>query len=169
MRLGNVRSLATALLCAGIVSTQVACNDDITATDFKVAPLKQGGDVSLSDFKGKPVMLYFWATWCGPCREFAPVLDALHDEFAPKGVVFMAIAEDDRAKVRAYELEHPHHAPVYFDDNGAAMAGYNANGLPNLFVISPSGQIVYHAAGVNQMTGPDLAKLFDEQLKKATK
>lgn len=139
------------------------------AKDFRVAPLKPGGDVNFSEFKGKPVCIYFWATWCGPCKQFAPTLDKLVTEYAPKGIEFMAIASDDRKAVVPFEQKTPHKASVYIDQTGEASAAYGVTGLPTLFVVSADGKIIFTTTGINSTTEAELRAVMDQETAKTKK
>ncbi len=133
--------------------------------DFKLPPLKPGGDVSLSSFKGSPVVLYFWATWCGPCRQFAPVLDKLTEEFEPKGAKFMAISTDDDLKVvQTFETEHPHKSPTYWDRNHEVQAMLGVESLPSILVLDKAGKVAFISTGINENTGNKIAETLKSSL-----
>jgi thiol-disulfide isomerase/thioredoxin len=156
------------LMIAGLLS---GCVNESTpskaAPDFRVAPLKPAGDVKLSAYRGKPVLLYFWATWCGPCKEFAPALDKLVEEFEPKGVKFMAISGDSRNAVSTYEANRPHKAEVFLDPDGDAQKAFGVTGLPSIFVVSGDGQVIHGQAGLEATTYDDLKDLLTAQTKES--
>lgn len=133
--------------------------------DFKIPPVKPGGDVTLSSFKGSPVVLYFWATWCGPCRQFAPVLDKLTEDFEPKGAKFMAISTDDDLKtVQAFEAEHPHKSPVYWDRNHEVQALFGVESLPSIMVVDKAGKVAFMTKGIGDSTGDEIAAILAKEL-----
>lgn len=168
-----IRGLATALLLSGAL---LGCGEESLGAanegpigravpDFKVPPVKAGGDVSLSSQKGSPVVLYFWATWCGPCRQFAPVLDKLTEEFEPKGAKFMAISTDDELKtVQTFEAEHPHKSPVYWDRNHEVQALLGVGSLPSIMVVDKAGKVAFMTSGVNESTGDEIAAVLTKEL-----
>lgn len=136
-----------------------------TVPDFKLPPVKAGGDVSLSSQKGSPVVLYFWATWCGPCRQFAPILDKLTEEYEPKGAKFMAISTDDELKtVQAFEAEHPHKSPVYWDRNHEVQALFGVESLPSIMVVDKAGKVAFMSKGVGESTGDEIAAILAKEL-----
>ena len=113
-------------------------------------PLLEGGTFRLADHRGQVVVLNFWATWCGPCREEIPDLARLHDEFAEDGVLIVGIAEDEEgAEVVApfaEALEIPY--PLALDDGSAAAAYGPLAALPSTYIIGPDGTLRYFAAGM---------------------
>lgn len=117
-----------------------------TAPDFEVETL--GGEkVRLSALRGKIVVLDFWATWCGPCREEFPILEKLHREFQEKGVVFLALSTDDEPEkvppfVKAGEIT----MSVAMADDEIESA-YGISGIPALFLVDPSGTIRHFHEG----------------------
>jgi thiol-disulfide isomerase/thioredoxin len=78
------------MLVASIILLLAAHPVNLTVKDIS------GQKVHLSDYRGKPVVLNFWATWCVPCREEMPMLVEAEKQYAPKGVVFIAVSLDDR-------------------------------------------------------------------------
>jgi thiol-disulfide isomerase/thioredoxin len=113
------------------------------APDFALARVDgQKGAVSLASLRGKVVVLDFWATYCPPCRQMMPVLDALHQEWEPKGVAFVGVdSEDiDPAMLQEFLAQHRIPYPVVADD-GATGASYKVRALPTLIVIGRDGTV----------------------------
>jgi thiol-disulfide isomerase/thioredoxin len=72
-----------------------------------------GADVRLSDFQGRPIIMNFWATWCGPCRTEIPALVAIAEEYKPQGLVVLGVSVDDApADLRRFAAEYQMNYPV---------------------------------------------------------
>lgn len=108
-----------------------------------------GKTVSLKDFRGKLVMLNFWATWCAPCREEMPAMERLYQEFKNRGFVIVAVdVKDKKADALAFIKELKLTYPVVFDPDGEVAALYGAWGLPATYLIGFKGE------GLARMWGP---------------
>ncbi len=120
------------------------------ATDKKmVAPSWQlqnteGKTVKLSDYKGKIVVLNFWATWCPPCREEIPDLVSLQKQYAAQGVVVLGISMDEggTAKVASFAKKYGINYPVVMGDEKISEAYGGIQVLPTTFIIDRKGNIV---------------------------
>ena len=132
--------------------------DAAPATVFKDAA---GKPTTLAAFKGKPVLVNLWATWCGPCVAELPTLEAL----AKSGKVRVAAISQDTgaaAKVPAFLKEHG--APTltpYLDDKMALSTGWSAN-LPTTILFDSAGKEVWRWNGGNDWNGAAAAKLIAE-------
>jgi peroxiredoxin len=99
---------------------------------------------SLDDYRGKVVLLNVWATWCPPCREEMPSLEALHRDFAPRGFEVVAVSIDDAAstqKVRDFVKEFGLTFDVLHDPPGDIQRVYATTGVPENFVIGADGVV----------------------------
>lgn len=111
-------------------------------------PSLEGKTTSLADFKGQVVVLDFWATWCGPCRQQAEILDDMHRSLGQK-VVFLGInVGEGKDVVERYVKRSPFPYATLLDPSQQTAAKYQAQGLPTLVVIGPRGDIVFHQVGV---------------------
>lgn len=134
------------------------------ATDFRLVTTR-GDPVTLSDYRGKVVVLDFWASWCQPCRLAIPVLERIHQEFKDRGVVVLGIS--------TRENQNP--APV-FADLGATyktlVAGdevalnYGVEGLPTVIIIGADGQIAYREKGFSSMMERRISEVLEKELAK---
>ncbi len=117
---------------------------EVRLTDF------QGEEFSLSDYEGRPVVLNFWASWCGPCRDEAPLLErAWRTQARPTGVLMLGLTMQDvtgdaRAFLREFDVTYPN----VRDPTNETARRYGVTGLPETFFISAAGQIVGHVVGV---------------------
>jgi peroxiredoxin len=108
-----------------------------TPIDFELPDLS-GGKTSLSAFRGKWVLLVFWATWCGPCVEEMPALEALYREHKARGFsVVGASVDTDQALPKNFQFENQISFPLLHDPSGSVSSKYQASALPTLYVISP--------------------------------
>jgi cytochrome c biogenesis protein CcmG, thiol:disulfide interchange protein DsbE len=109
--------------------------------------------VKLSSFKGKPVLIDFWATWCGPCRETMPELQKLHQEFGPKGLEIIAISSDPEPAVEKFLKDNPYTYPMYIDLDNSANTKFGVTGLPTSFVLDRNGKVIWtgHPGDVSQL------------------
>ena len=111
------------------------------AEDFQLVDLK-GKTQSLSDYRGKVVLLNFWATWCKPCTTEMPAMQATYDKLADKGFVVLAINElEDDAKVRDHIRQYGHTFPVLMDRDNKVANQFGVYGLPVSFFIDQRGVV----------------------------
>lgn len=123
----------------------------------------QGGSIALADFRGKVVVVNFWATWCDPCRDEQPELVRLSDDYRDRGVEFLGVNErDDIAKARAWVKEFGVTYPSIVDEPGAWADDFAFFGLPDTYVIDGAGNIRWAVHG--QTDAVDLKRLIDDVL-----
>jgi cytochrome c biogenesis protein CcmG/thiol:disulfide interchange protein DsbE len=118
------------------------------APDF-VRPMLNGeGQIALSDFRGRPVVLNFWASWCGPCKEEAPILAATEKLWRDRGVVFLGVDSlDKRPDAIAFEERYGIEYQSAFDESGEIADTYGVLGYPETFFIDADGVIVAKYVG----------------------
>lgn len=104
--------------------------------------------VRLSDFRGKVVLLDFWATWCGPCLEELPDLKALHEKYKDKGftIVGLSMDEESAKAIKPFVKENEIPYPILIS-GGAPPEGYSVFGLPTAYLIDSKGKIVKNYIG----------------------
>lgn len=145
-----------ALLLGSCLSTFAADSQDsqIVAPPWKLKNL-EGKPVRLSDFKGKVVLLNFWATWCPPCREEIPELVSLQKQYAPQGLVVLGIAMDegDPAAIARFAKRKEINYPIVIGTPETAEAYGGVQILPTTFVIDRSGKIVDGLEGATDRAG----------------
>jgi len=122
------------------------------APDFTL--VDAGGErVTLSQLRGRPVLVAFWASWCGPCRGEFPHLG----EIAESGdVAVLAISRDsDRAAMDAY-LATQERTPRVLIDDGSAARAYDVNGIPVTWLLDPNGRVLWRRIGFSEQRAGDL-------------
>ena len=107
----------------------------------EVRDLATGAPVALSGFSGRPVLLNFWATWCAPCIAEIPLLNSAYDGWHPKGLVVLAITNEDRDTVLAFQKKHGLRYPVYLDPTGTAGRALRVAAFPTLIFVGRDGRI----------------------------
>ena len=125
-----------------------------TAPDF-AAVTPDGQMVHLSDFKGKPVVLDFWATWCGPCQRSMPHLEKVYQQVKDKGVAVLGVCVwDDKSAYEKWVKENQgtYSFPTAYDPAGRAANGiagslYNVSGIPTQYLIDKDGKVVVANVG----------------------
>lgn len=104
--------------------------------------------ISMTELRGKVVLLNFWASWCLECRPEMPVLERLHREFSPRGLVVVGInAREDRQAIRRYASELGLTFPLVLDPDGKINTLYGVVGLPTTFLVGRDGRAVALAVG----------------------
>lgn len=117
----------------------------------------QGATVPLSSFRGRVVLLNFWATWCPPCREEMPSLNRLHRKFRDQGFVVVAVATDRRSSdVKEYLAKHPVDFQVLIDTEMKTSRLYKVFSLPTSFLIDRNGVILKRYLGEEEWDAPDI-------------
>lgn len=136
------------------------------APDFQVSPAKAGGDVRLVDFKGKVVVLDFWATWCGPCRALMPYVSKLQEKYRDQGLVVLGISAEEHDLVSQFRLANPWmQYELFSDHNAEASMLYKADGLPTTVIVGRDGKVRYWENGVSEQSVNELEDEVKEALK----
>ncbi len=116
------------------------------APDFELKT-GAGEKVRLSDYRGKVVLLNFWATWCGPCRQELPTVAKLYGEFKDSGLVVFGVSDEDRGTAKKY-LDKEGLALPFLDDSAQkAHRLYHVTAIPTVFLIDPQGKVVKYFRG----------------------
>ena len=152
--------ILTAILAAPVLAED---KDDLTPMpDKPMAPefdLKdnQNKPQRLADYRGKPVILNFWATWCPPCREEMPSMQRAHQALSGEGIAVIAVnVGDDAETIGDFLAEVPVDFPLPMDTESKVAQSYPLKGLPTTYVIDPEGRLVYAAEGEREWDDPKI-------------
>jgi peroxiredoxin len=137
------------------------------APEFSLSDIN-GKKVSLSDFKGKVILLNFWATWCGPCTGEMPSLNRLYASFKNDGFMVLAVSIDPSDKpVRSFVSSKGITFPVLMDPEKEAYFDlYAVFALPTSFLIDRKGMIIAKVLGDREWDSPDMKNKIADLLKK---
>jgi len=121
------------------------------------APAKS---LRLSDQRGHAVLLDFWATWCGPCRAQAPIVEQAARRWRDRGVVVLGIDMDSASEgdPRAFAVDNGLSYPILRDITGATARAYDVDSLPTMVVVSTEGKIVAVRSGITD--GGEIERLL---------
>jgi len=134
------------------------------AKNFSLESLSGNEEISLENFKGKPVVVNFWATWCGPCKQEMPLFEKTWREYKDRGVVFIGIdiMDDKHSAVEFIEKLGISYTNLY-DPSGGTSSAYGVVALPATLFIDKNGYIAFKHYG--SFLGRDAEKKFKSYLK----
>lgn len=115
------------------------------APEFRLKGL-DGKELALSDFRGKYVVLDFWASWCGDCRRDIPNIKALYEKYSPKGVEFVGVSFDDNAErwqnaIKEFGLKYHQVSELKKWKTTDIYAAYGIKWIPTIYIIGPDGKV----------------------------
>ncbi|MEA3448616.1 MAG: TlpA disulfide reductase family protein [Bacteroidota bacterium] len=125
-----------------------------------------GDSISLSDFKGKPIYIDVWASWCGPCIREMPYMDSLHDEYKDKNIVFLSVSVDEKADnwLTSLEQHPPEWTQLHTGDWDCKLChDYNIKAIPRFLLIDRKGKII--SASAPRPSSDEIKPLLDEHIK----
>jgi cytochrome c biogenesis protein CcmG/thiol:disulfide interchange protein DsbE len=125
------------------VASGVEKGSSPAAPSFTLDTIEGDGAVSLAAYRGKAVVINFWASWCVPCREEAPRLEAAWNEWKDKGVVVLGVnAQDFVADARRFMDEYGLTYPNVHDGPGETLGRFGVTGFPETWFVNPEGKLV---------------------------
>ncbi len=152
------------LIFAGVAITVASC----ARSPQETLPFPQldAETVYLSDFEGRVVALYFWASWCPPCRTEMPVFQAFYDEYQDLGIVILGVnLRETESTVRSYTQEIGVTYPIVLDRNGEIVEHFRVVGPPVTILIGKDGEIAKQFVG--EVTRDQLSEFLDPMMMEA--
>ncbi len=135
--------------------------------NFTLETVDGGTKISLHDFKGKPVVINFWATWCGPCKEELPLFEQMWNKFKDEDVVFLGVnVMDDRTNASEFIKNSGITYTNLYDQPGEVSSKYKVIALPATFFINKGGELAVKNYG--PFIGKEGEKKFKLYMKEIT-
>lgn len=133
------------------------------ATDFTLEQLG-GSKVTLSELKGKVVLVDFWATWCPPCRAAIPHLIQMYNTYKDSGLIVLGISLDqEKDKLPSFIKDNNITYPILYGNSQVAIA-YNVQSIPTLVIFDKKGKIIFREVGFNEENVTTLKQKVMENL-----
>jgi cytochrome c biogenesis protein CcmG, thiol:disulfide interchange protein DsbE len=121
----------------------VAAGKRPPAPDFTLESLDGGETISLSDYRGKAVVLNFWASWCQPCKQEAPLLQKAWERHRDEGLVVLGVdAQDLKSDARRFVERYGLTYPILHDRNGVTLGRFGYSGFPETWFVDREGRLV---------------------------
>jgi peroxiredoxin len=141
-----------AALAAGAAAPLRAGTAQAPAPDFTL-PARAGGELSLADLKGNVVLINFWATWCGPCRQEMPYLEQIWQRYKGLGFTLLGVnVEEDSAGAVKWLEQTPVSFPVLFDRENRVSKLYDVTAMPSTVIVDRRGQVRFVHYGYTKGT-----------------
>ena len=126
-----------------LLNPAMAGDDNEPAPDFTL-PDHSGLAVSLSELHGQVVMINFWASWCGPCRQEMPLLEQIHQRYEPLGFTLLGVnVEEDSSDAKAFLEDRPVSFPILYDPDNGVSKLYDVIAMPSTVLIDRQGNVRY--------------------------
>lgn len=176
---GRCLLIWVAILCLGILCSGAGVDpfskidiksikDKKTVPNITLMDLK-GGKVELKNVvKGKVVFLNFWATWCGPCKEEMPSMEALYKEYKEKNFIFLTISVDYEGlpPVKAFIERTRYTFPVLLDPKNDTLDLFAVSRIPTTFIIDKEGRMIGRALGPRNWKSPEVEAILNQLIGK---
>ncbi|MHB8840093.1 MAG: peroxiredoxin family protein [Gemmatimonadaceae bacterium] len=135
------------------------------APEFHATTMVPGGPTTknITDYRGQVVLLNLWATWCGPCKQEMPGIQALHDSLGAQGLRVVAVSVDDPGfddAIRQFVAEHKLTFEILHEGSGTIERDYQTSGIPETFVIGRDGVIRKRVIGAAEWNSAANMKLM---------
>jgi cytochrome c biogenesis protein CcmG/thiol:disulfide interchange protein DsbE len=159
--------LVAALLSAGGTRTGVPTHElevGALAPDFELTNVNTGQSVTLSSFRGRPVWVNFWATWCPPCKAELPIIKQKYDKYKGQGLAIIGIdMQENPNQVRDYIKSNGYDWTFVVDSDGKITNRFFTEGIPNLVFIDAKG--VVQAVHVGDLDGRAMEELLGKVIR----
>lgn len=149
-----------------LIATQVhAISESAPAPDFTLKS-NSGKNIKLSELRGQVVMINFWASWCGPCRQEMPILNQLYQRYEPMGFTLLGVnVEEDSGAANKVLREIPVDFPVLYDNKNQVSETYQVRAMPSTILIDRDGKVRYLHKGYKPGYEEDYQKQVRELIR----
>ncbi|MCJ8319399.1 MAG: TlpA family protein disulfide reductase [Colwellia sp.] len=135
------------------------------APDFTLKSL-EGTNLKLAEQQGQIILLNFWASWCGPCRQEMPILQKLHEKYQELGVAVWGVnVEQENQAGRDFLDDLNLSFPIFFDETNAISANYNVEAMPTTVLIDRDGKVRYVFRGFKKGYEKKYAKAIKQLIR----
>lgn len=153
--------ILTIFVFAFVAATANASSVSGKAPEFTLKS-RNGKNIRLSDLRGQVVMINFWASWCGPCRQEMPILEQLHKKYGKYGFTLLGVnTEQDSSKANAYLKDIQVSFPILYDTTSATSKQYGVSAMPTTVIVDKNGNMRFKHAGYK----PGYEKDYKKQIK----
>jgi peroxiredoxin len=157
--------ILTAVALMLIAAQAQAISESAPAPDFTLKS-NSGKNIKLSELRGQVVMINFWASWCGPCRQEMPLLNQLYQRYEPMGFTLLGVnVEEDSAAADKVLKEIPVDFPVLYDNRNQVSDTYQVRAMPSTILIDRDGKVRYLHKGYKPGYEEDYQKQVRELIR----
>ncbi len=162
LRSGAWRLLLVAALCLPHIG---AAKQPLQAAPNFTLPSMEGSNIRLSEYRGDVVLVNFWASWCGPCRQEMPLLDKMYQRYKKAGFTLLGVnVEKDGSKGQRIAEKLKLSFPVLFDKKQQVVDDYNVSSMPSTVLVDRDGNIRYVHLGYKAGDEKMYSKMVKELL-----
>jgi len=137
--------LAAAILAAALMTVAAAAPAGQSGKEPAPAftlPTRDGGTISLEHLRGQVVMINFWASWCGPCRQEFPILDEMYRKYRPMGFTLVGVnVESETADAERFLEATPVTFPIAWDSENSVSGAYGVSAMPTTLIVDRKGNV----------------------------
>lgn len=162
-----VRLIVQSLFLGSLFILSLTANADLSTELIEIEhkpiaprfslPDMQDQPRELSDYRGKPVIISFWATWCPPCRAEIPYFNRAWEKLKNDDIEMLFVnINEGKETIEAYEKQVPIKLTILRDETAGQLANWNMTGLPTTFILDPDGRVVYQAMGERAWDSDDI-------------
>jgi peroxiredoxin len=157
----RLTALILAALCLLACAEANAANEPPMAPDFTLKS-REGVNIKLSELRGQVVMVNFWASWCGPCRQEMPLLQQLYDRYQSLGFSLLGVnVDEDKAAADKMLSDIPVSFTILYDNRSQVSKEYQVKAMPSTFMVDRDGRIRYLHKGYK----PGYENDYQEQIR----